>query len=101
MHAGKGCDGMTGQNICKFIAPNEAKELSATNFVYETRAAQAHKSTLLPVHRVHVVSDGEGVYISLIHASGILHPFRRNGAKALEGHLVQITDHVDAPKKSE
>lgn len=62
MHAGKGCDGMTSQNICKFITPNEAKELSATNFVYETRAAQAHKSTLLPVHRVHVVADGEGVY---------------------------------------
>jgi len=53
---------MTSQNICKFIVPNDAKELSATNFVYETRADNANQATVLSIHRVHVAAEGEGVY---------------------------------------
>jgi len=53
---------MTNQNICKFIVPNDANELSATNFVYETLVPNSHKPSLLSVNKVHVVADGEGVY---------------------------------------
>lgn len=53
---------MNDQNICKFILPREQEPLTASNFIFEQRAAHSGETRTLSDHVLYLTAAGEGLF---------------------------------------